>query len=276
MKRMSITETVELANGVKMPRLGFGVWKVDDKEVIDPVKWALQAGYRAIDTAKAYGNEAGVGQAIKESGIKREDLFITSKLWNADQGYDATIEAFEASLKRLGADYLDLYLIHWPVAQKFKDTWRAFEQLYQDGKIRAIGVCNFQEHHLKELIADADIVPMVNQIELHPHLTQEPLRKFCRDHKIVVEAWSPLGNGQMLSDPELKKIADKYGKSVAQVIIKWDLQNGIVTIPKSVHKERILENADVFDFKLSEEDMLAISGMNKDERTGPDPDNFNF
>ncbi|EUJ21445.1 aldo/keto reductase [Listeria aquatica] len=273
---MSITETVELANGVKMPRLGFGVWKVDDKEVIDPVKWALQAGYRAIDTAKAYGNEAGVGQAIKESGIKREDLFITSKLWNADQGYDATIEAFEASLKRLGTDYLDLYLIHWPVAQKFKDTWRAFEQLYQDGKIRAIGVCNFQEHHLKELIADADIVPMVNQIELHPHLTQEPLRKFCRDHKIVVEAWSPLGNGQMLSDPELKKIADKYGKSVAQVIIKWDLQNGIVTIPKSVHKERILENADVFDFKLSEEDMLAISGMNKDERTGPDPDNFNF
>ncbi|WP_167629873.1 aldo/keto reductase [Listeria valentina] len=273
---MSITETVELANGVKMPRLGFGVWKVDDKEVVDPVKWALQAGYRAIDTAKAYGNEAGVGQAIKESGLKREDLFLTSKLWNADQGYDATIEVFEASLKRLGTDYLDLYLIHWPVAGKFKDTWRAFEQLYQDGKIRAIGVCNFQEHHLKELIADADIVPMVNQIELHPHLTQEPLRQFCRDHKIVVEAWSPLGNGQMLSDPELKKIADKYGKSVAQVIIKWDLQNGIVTIPKSVHKERIEENADVFDFKLSDEDMLAISAMNKDERTGPDPDNFNF
>ncbi|EUJ25731.1 oxidoreductase, aldo/keto reductase family protein [Listeria floridensis FSL S10-1187] len=274
---MGITNTVELANGVKMPQLGFGVWKVEDgEEAVNSVKWAIEAGYRSIDTAAAYRNEEGVGRAIKESGVNREDLFITTKLWNADQGYDSTIEAFHTSLNKLGLDYVDLYLIHWPVAGKFKDTWRAFEQLYREGKIRAIGVCNFQEHHLKELMADAEITPMVNQIELHPHLSQEPLRAFCKANDIIVEAWSPLGNGQLLQDAKLKAIAEKYGKSVAQVIIRWDLQNGIVTIPKSVHQERIIQNADVFDFELSAEDIKVIDGMNQDKRTGPDPDNFNF
>ncbi|EKZ4848251.1 aldo/keto reductase [Listeria monocytogenes] len=274
---MNLKDTVKLANGVEMPRLGFGVWKVQDgDEAVNSVKWAIEAGYISIDTAAAYKNEEGVGQAIKESGVKREDLFVTTKLWNAEQGYESTLAAFDESLRKLELDYVDLYLIHWPVKGKFKDTWRAFEKLYKDKRVRAIGVCNFHEHHLKELMEDAEIAPMVNQIELHPQLTQEPLRKFCAENNIVVEAWSPLGNGKLLSNPEIKAIADAHGKSVAQVILRWDLQIGVVTIPKSVHQERIIQNADIFDFELSEEEVARISGLNKDERTGPDPDNFNF
>ncbi|WP_088815549.1 MULTISPECIES: aldo/keto reductase [Listeria] len=274
---MSLKDTVKLANGVEMPRLGFGVWQVKDgAEAMNSVKWAIEAGCMSIDTAAAYRNEEGVGQAIRESGVRREDLFVTTKLWNADQGYETTLAAFETSLQKLGLDYVDLYLIHWPVEGKFNDTWRAFEKLYKDGKVRAIGVCNFHEHHLETLLETAEVVPMVNQIELHPILSQKPLRDFCAEKNIVVEAWSPLGSGKILSNPEIKKIAEKYGKSVAQVIIRWDLQHGIVTIPKSVHKERIVENADVFDFELTKEDMQAVDALNQDERTGPDPDNFNF
>lgn len=274
---MSLKDTVKLANGVEMPRLGFGVWQVKDgAEAVNSVKWAIDAGYISIDTAAAYKNEEGVGEAIRESGVNREDLFVTTKLWNADQGYESTLQAFETSLNKLGLDYVDLYLIHWPVEGKFNETWRAFEKLYQDGKVRAIGVCNFHEHHLKTLLETAEVVPMVNQIELHPLLSQKPLRDFCAEQNIVVEAWSPLGSGKILNNPEIKTIAEKYGKSVAQVILRWDLQHGIVTIPKSVHKERIIENADVFDFELTKEDMAAIDALNKDERTGPDPDNFNF
>ncbi|EIA19097.1 aldo/keto reductase [Listeria fleischmannii] len=274
---MSLKDTVKLANGVEMPRLGFGVWQVKDgEEAVNSVKWAIDAGYISIDTAAAYKNEEGVGEAIRESGVNREDLFVTTKLWNADQGYESTLQAFETSLNKLGLDYVDLYLIHWPVEGKFNETWRAFEKLYQDGKVRAIGVCNFHEHHLKTLLETAEVVPMVNQIELHPLLSQKPLRDFCAEQNIVVEAWSPLGSGKILNNPEIKAIAEKYGKSVAQVILRWDLQHGIVTIPKSVHKERIIENADVFDFELTKEDMAAIDALNKDERTGPDPDNFNF
>ncbi|EFS00844.1 aldo/keto reductase [Listeria seeligeri] len=274
---MNLKDTVKLANGVEMPRLGFGVWKVKDgDEAVNSVKWAIEAGYVSIDTAAAYKNEEGVGQAIKESGVKREDLFVTTKLWNAEQGYESTLAAFDESLRKLELDYVDLYLIHWPVKGKFKDTWRAFEKLYNDKRVRAIGVCNFHEHHLKELMEDAEIAPMVNQIELHPELTQEPLRNYCAEHNIVVEAWSPLGNGKLLDNAEIKAIAEAHGKSVAQVILRWDLQIGVVTIPKSVHQERIIQNADIFDFELTEDEVAKISALNKDKRTGPDPDNFNF
>ncbi|SDJ97024.1 aldo/keto reductase [Sediminibacillus albus] len=271
----SLQDTVALPNGVKMPWLGLGVFKVSDgKEAVESVKAAINNGYISIDTAAVYKNEEGVGQGIKESGVSRDKLFITSKVWNGDQGYDSTLAAYQASLDKLGLDYLDLYLIHWPVPSqgKFIETWKAMEKLYKEGKVRAIGVSNFKEHHIDVLLDDAEITPMINQVEFHPHFAQKELRAYCKKHSIQVEAWSPLKQGELLDDPTLTKIGDKYGKSPAQVIIRWDLQSGVVTIPKSTKEHRIIANADVFDFELTAEDMAAIDQMDTGIRAFGDPD----
>ncbi len=277
----NLQDTVNLSNGVKMPWLGLGVFKVEEGQVlIDAVSSAIKNGYRSIDTAAIYGNEAGVGEGLKkgmqETGIAREDLFITSKVWTEDLGYEETIKAYEISLEKLGLEYLDLYLIHWPKEGKYKEAWRALETLYKEGKVKTIGVSNFQIHHLEELMKEAEIQPMINQIELHPRLTQKELIAYCQEKGIQVEAWSPLMQGQLLDQAELVEIASKYQKSVAQVIIRWDLQNGIVTIPKSVKEHRIMENGNVFDFELTKEEMDKINALNLDQRVGPDPDNFDF
>ncbi|MBU5355056.1 aldo/keto reductase [Paenibacillus barcinonensis] len=272
-----VQDTTTLNNGVKMPWLGFGVFKVKDgDEVVNAVRTAIEAGYRSIDTAKVYNNEAGVAQGIREAGVAREDLFITTKVWNSDQGYESTLAAFEDSMKRLELDYLDLYLIHWPVKGKYKDTWRALEKLYKEGRVRAIGVSNFQIHHLEDLLMDATVIPAVNQVELHPLLTQTELREYCKKHEIQIEAWSPLGQGHLMEHPLLQDIAARYGKSPAQVILRWDLQNGIVTIPKSVTPERIRANTELYDFELTAEDIEQINSLNENKRFGADPDNFNF
>ncbi|MBO2533432.1 Aldo/keto reductase [Planifilum fulgidum] len=272
-----ISDATVLANGVNMPWLGLGVYKAKEgEEVEQAVKAALRIGYRSIDTAAFYGNEEGVGRAVRESGIPREEIFITTKVWNSDQGYERTLAAFEASLQRLGMEYVDLYLIHWPVKGKYKETWRALETLYKEGKARAIGVSNFQVHHLEDLMADAEIKPMVNQVEFHPFLTQEKLRDFCRREGIQLEAWSPLMRGEVVNVPEIVELAEKYGKTPAQIVLRWDLQHGVVTIPKSVREARIRENADLFDFELSAEDMAKLDALNRNHRFGPDPDNFNF
>lgn len=258
-----------------MPWFGLGVYKVEEgPEVITSVKAALENGYIHIDTATLYQNEKGVGQAIKESGIPREQLFITSKVWNDDQGYQSTLKAYETSLANLGIDYLDLYLIHWPVRGKFKDTWRAMETLYKEGRVRAIGVSNFHIHHLKDLLSSAEIKPMVDQIEYHPHLTQPELHEFCKEEGIQLQAWSPLKRGTLLDEPTILEIGKKYGKTAAQVILRWDLQNEVVTIPKSIKPHRIKENANIFDFKLSPEDMDKINALNKNERIGSNPDKY--
>ncbi|MED1121550.1 aldo/keto reductase [Bacillus atrophaeus] len=273
----SLKDTVKLHNGVEMPRFGLGVFKVENgSEATESVKAAIKNGYRSIDTAAIYKNEEGVGAGIKESGVARDELFITSKVWNEDQGYETTLAAFEKSLERLELDYLDLYLIHWPGKDKYKDTWRALEKLYKDGKVRAIGVSNFQVHHLEELLKDAEIKPMVNQVEFHPCLTQVELREYCKKQGIQVEAWSPLMQGQLLDNEVLKQIAEKHNKSVAQVILRWDLQQDVITIPKSIKEHRIIENADIFDFELSQEDIEKINELNKDERVGPNPDELLF
>jgi len=273
----SLKDTIKLSNGVEMPWIGLGVFKVNDgDEVVQSVKAALRNGYKSIDTAAIYGNEEGVGQAIKESNIPREELFITTKLWNSDQGYESTLNAFETSLKKLDLDYLDLYLIHWPGKDQYKETWKAFEKLYKDGRVRAIGVSNFQIHHLEELISCSEIKPMVNQVEYHPHLTQIELLSFCKKEGIQLEAWSPLKQGQLLHDPVLEEIARKHNKSVAQIILRWDLQNGVVTIPKSIKEHRIIENANIFDFHLENEDMERISGLNIDSRAGSHPDTMSI
>lgn len=270
-----------LHNGVKMPWFGLGVFKVEEgPELVNAVKTAIKHGYRSIDTAAIYGNEEGVGQGIceglQEVGISREELFITSKVWTEDLGYNETIAAYETSLKKLSLDYLDLYLIHWPVEDKYKEAWRALETLYKEGRIKAIGVSNFQIHHLKELMKNAEIKPMINQVELHPRLTQKELQTFCRNNGIQLEAWSPLMQGQLLDNNDLQEIGDKYGKTVAQVILRWDLQNEVVVIPKSTKPHRIEANANVFDFELTKEEMEIIDHLNQYHRVGPDPDNFDF
>lgn len=276
MAATSLTDYVTLQNGVKMPQLGLGVWKAQDGEEVErAVEAAIQTGYRSIDTAAIYKNEDGVGRALARCGVPREELFITTKVWNSDQGYESTLAAFDESMRKLGLDYLDLYLIHWPVAGKYKETWKALETLHRDGKVRAIGVSNFQVHHLQDLLADSEITPMVNQVEFHPLLTQTELRTYCREHKIQLEAWSPLMQGN-LDHPVLTELAAAYGKSPAQIILRWDLQHGVVTIPKSVTPSRIAENADVFDFELKAEDMAKLDALNENRRFGPDPDNFDF
>ena len=256
-----------------MPRFGLGVYKMTDKEAAtEAMITAIGEGYKAIDTATIYDNEAEVGEAVRNSGVKREELFITSKVWNTDQGYDETLRAFEASLKRLGFDYLDLYLTHWAIEGKYVDTYRAIQRLYDEKLVRSIGVSNHQQHHLEKILATANTKPMVNQIELHPQLTQEPLRSYCADHDIAITSWSPLARGRLLEDPVLSEIAKTHGKSVAQVIIRWHLQSDLIVIPKSVTPSRIRENAQVFDFSLSEEEMTMIDGLNQDWRSGTHPD----
>lgn len=273
----NLQSTTTLHNGVEMPWFGLGVFKVEEgQELVNAVKTAIEHGYRSIDTAAIYGNEAGVGQGIRAANVAREDLFITSKVWNSEQGYEATIAAYEESLTKLGLEYLDLYLIHWPVEGKYKETWHALETLYKEGRVKAIGVSNFQIHHLEELMKDAEIKPMVNQVEYHPRLTQKELQAFCQQHAIQLGAWSPLMQGQLLDNAELQEIADNHGKSVAQIILRWDLQNGVVTIPKSTKAHRIAENATVFDFELTADDMKRIDSLNQNQRVGPDPDNFDF
>ncbi|MFV8518744.1 MULTISPECIES: aldo/keto reductase [Bacillus] len=277
----NLQSTTTLHNGVEMPWFGLGVFKVEDgPELVEAVKSAIKAGYRSIDTAAIYGNEKAVGEGIragiKEAGISREDLFITSKVWNSDQGYETTLAAYEESLKKLELDYLDLYLVHWPVEGKYKDTWRALETLYKEERVRAIGVSNFQIHHLQDVLADAEMKPMINQVEYHPRLTQKELQAFCKEQGIQMEAWSPLMQGQLLDNETLQEIAHKYGKTTAQIILRWDLQNEVVTIPKSTKEHRIIANADIFNFELTKEDMEKIDALNENHRVGPDPDNFDF
>lgn len=269
---------IELNNGVRMPQLGYGVFQVPDDETAAAVKAALEAGYRSIDTAAVYGNEKGVGQAIAESGIARDDLFVTTKLWNAAQGYDSTLKAFDDSMAKLGLEQLDLYLIHWPTPKrdKFLDTWKAFEKLYADGRVRAIGVSNFQPAHLERLMDAATVVPAVNQVELHPYLQQAELREFDTKNGIATEAWSPLAKGgSLLGDPVVAELAVKHSRTPAQIVLRWHLQLGNVVIPKSVTPSRIEENFDLFGFTLTEEELDSLTPLDRGERTGPDPDTFN-
>lgn len=273
----SITDTTTLHNGVKMPWLGLGTLRVPDGETVEnAARWALETGYRSIDSASVYGNEVGVGLAVKQSDLPREEIFITSKVWNTDQGYDNTMAAFEASLERLDMDYVDLYLVHWPVKDKFQETWRALETIYESGRARAIGVSNFLAHHLQTLLEEAQIVPMVNQVEFHPYLQQPDLQRFCREHRIQLQAWRPLMKGRIINVPELIELGRKYGKTPAQVSLRWMLQHEIVAIPKSVQQHRIRDNVNIFDFELTPEDMILIDGLDQGERIGPDPDNFYF
>ncbi|MDV6014627.1 aldo/keto reductase [Haloechinothrix sp. LS1_15] len=271
---------VTLRPGVSMPQLGYGVFQIAAEETAPCVEAALEAGYRSIDTAAIYGNEAEVGkavQAVQGRGIDRGELFITTKLWNADQGYDATLAAFDASLAALGTDYVDLYLIHWPVPahDRYVATWRAMERLHADGRVRAIGVSNFHISHLQRLMDETQVVPAVNQIELHPNLAQRGLREFHAEHGIVTEAWSPLAQGGLLGDPVVTDLAQQHGKTPAQVVLRWHIQLGNVVIPKSVTRQRIVENIDVFDFALSAEELARIDALDSGARIGPDPDTFN-
>ena len=277
---MEITDIkgrVTLHNGVEMPYFGLGMFlNKDGDQIKRAMDSAWEQGYRLFDTASIYRNEEAMGIALKEMGIDRRDLFLTSKVWNSDQGYEETLKACDASLQRLGLEYLDLYLIHWPVLEKFPETWRAMETLYSQGKVRAIGVSNFLKHHLIQLFETAKIVPMVNQIEYHPWLAQPELLKYHQKHKIKVQGWAPLMRGKIFEIDLLKEIAEKYNKTVVQLVLRWNLQNGVLVIPKTVKPERIVSNSTVFDFELSIEDMTLIDGLNRNERIGPNPDNFSF
>lgn len=263
---------------IRMPQLGFGVWEVPEAEVTDALAHAFKVGYRSVDTAMIYQNEAGVGRAIADSGLARDEIFLTTKVWNSDQGHDATLAALDASLERLQQDFVDLYLIHWPMPERdtYVDTWKAMLKLRDEGRTRAVGVCNFQASHLDRLESEGLELPAVNQVELHPYLTQESLRSYHDDHSIVTEDWSPLGARlKVLEDPAITDIAAAVGKSPAQVVLRWHLQRGSVVIPRSVKPHRIEENFDLFDFELSPAQVEDISRLNQDKRSGPDPDEFN-
>lgn len=271
-------DVVTLNNGLKMPQLGFGVWRVPNEQATEAVSTALEVGYRLIDTAMIYQNEEGVGKAIAQSQVPREEIFVTTKVWNSDHGYDSTLRAYDESLKRLGLDYIDLYLIHWPTPQydQYVETYKAMERIYKEGRVKAIGVCNFHIEHLERLMAECEVTPAVNQVECHPYLTQTELKAFCKKHNIFVESWSPLEQGgEVLQDETIVKIAEAHGKTPAQVILRWHLQEGSIVIPKSVTPSRIEENFRVFDFQLTSEEMEAIHKLNKNRRRGSDPNEMN-
>ena len=274
---LNVHSTKTLANGIEMPRLGLGVYKMTEPDIaIQAITASLDYGYSHIDTASLYANEKEVGEAVRASNVARNDIFITTKVWNTDQGYDQTLRAFEKSLELLGMDYVDLYLTHWPIKETFIDTYRAIERLYEEKLIHATGVANHHQHHLEAIAVKANVKPMVNQIECHPRLTQFDLREYCAEQEIAITSWSPLARGRILEEPTLQRISNKYGKSTAQTIIRWHLQHDLIVIPKSVNPSRIAENMNVYDFELSFEDMKNIDALNLNERTGKDPDNFSF
>lgn len=274
-------QTTTLNNGIKMPVLGYGVFRVENgAELAEAVKTAIKKGYRSIDTAQIYGNEEMVGQGIKEAIaeglVTREELFITSKVWNAGLNYEDALAAYDDSLSKMGLDYLDLYLIHWPGHDQYLDAYKALETIYKEGRVRSIGVSNFQVHHLENLLKETEIKPVINQIEFHPRLTQQEVRNYCTGHDIQVEAWSPLMNGELLKDATIQSIAAKHNKTAAQIVLKWDLQHQVVTIPKTMTESRMEENINVFDFELTTEEMAQIDALNENFRCGPNPDEFNF
>ncbi|MHC5218470.1 aldo/keto reductase [Enterococcus sp. LJL128] len=276
----SLEEKIIVNNGSQIPGLGLGVFQIPDEETEAVVSEGILQGYRLIDTAQIYGNEAGTGAGIKKgmaaANIAREELFVTSKLWNNHLSYDETITAFENSLSLLGLDYLDLYLIHWPGTDAFETSWKALEDLYKAGKVKAIGVSNFQIQHLEKLLSFATVLPVINQIELHPKLNQQKLRDFCKQHNIHIQAWSPLMQGRILNDPLLQKIGAAHQRSSAQIVLRWAVQQDILLVVKSVQSARMKSNAQLFDFELSDEEMVAITNLNENLRVGPDPDTFDF
>ncbi|MFJ8673339.1 aldo/keto reductase [Streptomyces sp. NPDC093589] len=274
---MAAVPGITLNNGAQIPQLGFGTFQIPPEETRATTLAALEAGYRHIDTAEMYGNEMEVGQAVRDSGLDRADVFVTSKLNNGAHAYDDALEAFDRTMEELGLEHLDLFLIHWPLPDKgdFVETWRAMEEIYRSGRAKSIGVSNFQPHHLRRLLESSVVVPAVNQIEVHPYLTQDSVRAFGAEHDIATEAWSPIAQGKVLDDPVIARIAQRVGKSTAQVTLRWHLQRGDIVFPKSATRKRIEENFDLFDFELTEGDIGEISALNRDERTGPDPDRFN-
>ncbi|PWW22325.1 diketogulonate reductase-like aldo/keto reductase [Geodermatophilus normandii] len=276
---MATVPTIRLNNGVEIPQLGFGVYQIPPAQTVEAVRSALDVGYRHIDTAEMYGNEKEVGQAVRESGIDRSEVFVTSKLNNGFHRRDDALRAFDQTLADLGLDTLDLFLIHWPLPTidvDYVETWKAMEEIYAGGRCRAIGVSNFNPHHLRRLFAETDVRPAVNQIEVHPYLTNDEVRAFDADHEIVTEAWSPIAQGKVLGDPAVTGIAETLGRTPAQVVLRWHVQRGDVVFPKSVTRERVEQNFALFDFELDEGQMATISGLDRGERTGPDPDTFDY
>ena len=276
---MATVPTIPLNNGVEIPQLGFGVYQVPPADTADAVRTALEVGYRHIDTAEMYGNEQGVGEGIRAAGVPREEVFVTSKLNNGFHAHDDALKAFDGTLDALGSDYVDLFLVHWPlpgIDVDYVETWKAMEEIYRSGRARAIGVSNFKEHHLRRLFSATEVRPAVNQIEVHPYLAQDDLRAFDADHEIATEAWSPIAQGKVLDDPTIVRVAERVGRTPAQVTLRWHVQRGDIVFPKSVTRSRVEENFALFDFALSEDDMREITALDRAERIGPDPDTFNY